>query len=105
MRPEWVVVPTTATLRKYGLDVRTWDVIGERQHWTCPCGRKPGTGKFNIDHEHVRQWKAMRPEDRRLYVRGLVCWTCNMFTLAKGATADRLRLLAAYLDRYEERKP
>jgi hypothetical protein len=105
MRPDSIVQPTPATLRKYGLDVAAWEALGEYQGWHCPCGRVPGTGRFNIDHEHVRGWKAMRPEDRRQYVRGLVCWTCNMFTLAKGTTSWRLRLLADYLDDYARRKP
>jgi Recombination endonuclease VII len=104
VKPAGIVVPAPATLRKYGLDVDSWSAFGEAQGWRCPCGRVPGTGKFNIDHEHVRGWKAMKPEDRRRYVRGLVCWTCNMFTLAKGATAERLRRLADYLDAYAGRK-
>jgi hypothetical protein len=101
MRPDWVVVPAAPTLRKYGLDELRWEAIGERQGWLCPCGRKPGTGKFNIDHQHVRGWKTMSPVDRRQYVRGLVCWTCNFFQLAKGATPERLRALAIYLENYE----
>lgn len=102
--PDNVTVPTPPTLKKYGLDVASWAEVGERQGWLCPCGRFPGKGTFRIDHEHVRGWKTMAPEDRRTYVRGLVCWTCNFFQLAKGVTADRLRRLADYLDAYEERK-
>jgi hypothetical protein len=104
MKPPGIVQPTTATLSKYGLSAESWAIIGESQGWTCPCGRVPGTGRFNIDHEHVRGWKAMAPVDRRRYVRGLVCWTCNMFTLAKGTTSERLRRLADYLDAYADSK-
>lgn len=104
MKPDGIVTPAPTTLRKYGLDEAQWLAIGERQGWTCPCGRVPGTGRFNIDHEHVKGWKKMAPADRAQYVRGIVCWTCNMFTLAKGTTADRLRALANYLEAYENGK-
>lgn len=104
MKPDWVQQPTPPTLRRYGLEVAEWEAIGDRQDWTCPCGRKPGKGRFNIDHEHVRGWKDMKPAERTRYIRGLVCWTCNFFQLAKGATAARLRLLADYLDEYERRR-
>lgn len=95
-----IVVPAPATLRRYGLTEDEWRLIGNKQNWRCPCGRVPGTGKFNIDHEHVRGWKAMAPADRRQYVRGLVCWTCNKYTLARGADPDRMRKLADYLENY-----
>lgn len=110
MRPDFIAIPTPPTLKRYGLEVAEWEAIGERQGWKCPCGRVPGKSKrdglarFNIDHEHVRGWKNMKPSDRGQYVRGLVCWTCNMFQLAKGATSERLRLLADYLDEHDRRK-
>lgn len=98
------VVPSLATLRKYGLTAEEWLAILERQGGVCPCGRFPGKGVFRTDHEHVKGWKTMAPEDRKKYVRGLTCWTCNFFTLAKGVTADRLRKLADYLDDYQDRR-
>jgi hypothetical protein len=104
MKPDWVVQPTATTLKRYGLEVLDWEAIGDWQAWKCPCGRQPGKGKFNIDHEHVRGWKNMKPAERKQYVRGLVCWTCNFFQLAKNATAERLRLLADYLDEYDRRR-
>lgn len=102
--PANVTVPTLPTLRKYGLDEEAWAAIGDRQDWVCPCGRFPGKGTFRIDHEHVKGWKTMAPADRTRYVRGLVCWTCNFFQLAKGVTSARLRALADYLDEYERRR-
>jgi Recombination endonuclease VII. len=36
-----------------------------------------GRGSFHIDHEHVEGWVKMPPEERRLYVRGLLCSNCN----------------------------
>ncbi len=109
MKPEHIAEPTLVTLRKYGLVLEEWYVLGDRQDWKCPCGRVPGKGRsgqgrYNIDHEHVKGWKTMAPADRARHVRGLVCWTCNFFQLAKGATAERLRLLADYLDEYERRR-
>ena len=100
-----IVVPTPHTLRKYGLTREDWQFILDRQGGVCGgCGRVPGSGKFNIDHEHVRKWKEMPPEQRKQYVRGLLCWTCNSFTLAKGAKPAHLRMAADYLESYQQRK-
>ena len=46
----------------------------------------------------------MAPADRWQYVRGLLCWGCNGFRLARGATVANLRGAADYLEAYESRK-
>ena len=97
--------PTRFTLRKYGLTPEDWQAILDRQGGASgACGRVPTSGKFNIDHEHAKKWKDMPPEKRKQYVRGLLCWTCNSFTLAKGATAAKLERAAQYLLFYQQRK-
>ena len=101
VKPDNIAQPTPATLKKYGLSLEDWTALGAAQNWTCPCGRVPGTGRFNIDHEHFRGWKDLKPTERRRYVRGLVCWTCNKYQLARGATPLRLLALSKYLARYE----
>lgn len=99
-----IVVPTPATLRKYGLSVEDWQDILRSQGGACgACGKVPRTKRFNIDHEHVRGFKAMKPQDRKRFVRGLLCWACNSFRLARGATVENLRGAADYLERYQKR--
>jgi len=100
-----ILTPTPVTLRKYGLDEASWREHLDRQGGVCgACGKIPKTNRLVIDHEHVRGWKAMAPELRRQFVRGLLCWTCNGFRLARGATVENLKGAASYLEAYEERK-
>lgn len=39
----------------------------------------------------------MRPENRKKYVRGLLCFTCNRFLVMKGVTKEKLEAAAEYL--------
>ena len=100
-----IVIPTPNTLKKYGLTFEAWEAILARQGGVCgACGEIPGSRKLFVDHEHVKGWKDMPDEKRRLYVRGLVCYMCNKYRLARGATPVRLLRAAEYLARYLERK-
>jgi hypothetical protein len=99
-----VTPPTKSTLRKYGLTLETWQQILDLQGGTCgACGKVPRTGRLNIDHAHVRGWSGMPTAERVRFVRGLLCWSCNSFRLARGATVANLRGAADYLERYEHR--
>jgi hypothetical protein len=104
--------PTPQTLARYGLSVDEWRAMLDAQGGRCGvCGRVPkpnkNTGKIRlvIDHEHVRGWKRMPPERRKLYVRGLVCWFCNHYYLGRGITVAIARGVVAFLERYEARRP
>lgn len=105
-----IISPAPSTLAKYGLSFDEWasllEVDGSRGNKIGVCGacrRHPKSHRLNVDHEHVRGWKRMRPEDRARYVRGLVCYMCNTHRLSRGATAEVLRGCADYLDRYRVR--
>ncbi|MCG3771280.1 MAG: hypothetical protein JW384_02463 [Nitrosomonadaceae bacterium] len=96
-----VRVPSKPTLNRYGLSLEEWRVISDRQGGTCGvCGTVPPSGTLHIDHEHVRGWRSMKPIARRKYVRGLLCWFCNSVLLRRGASPERLRSAANYLDVY-----
>ena len=100
-----IIIPAEATLKRYGLSRYDWIVIMNRQNWVCAiCHQKPGKGRLAIDHEHVKGWKKMKPDQRKLYVRGLCCWFDNHYRLARGATVENLRSAADYLESYEIRK-
>lgn len=105
--------PTDPTLKKHGLcsedrkqaKPELWQEMLDRQGGVCgACGSDPPSGILNIDHEHVRGYYQMPPERQRLYHRGLVCYLCNKFRLARGATIAQLEGGAAYLRAYAERK-
>lgn len=95
--------PSPKTLSKYGLTLEDWAVIAARQNGVCDvCEKLPKSGRLNIDHEHVRGWKKMPPGKRKLFVRGLLCYMCNLFYLARGMTVDKAKNVARYLERYEK---
>ena len=102
--PYDIVEPTPPTLRKYGLTLDDWRAILASQDGKCgACGKVPRTKRYNIDHEHVRGFKTMDPVVKATYVRGLLCWTCNSFRLARGSTVENLRGAADYLERYQKK--
>jgi len=97
--------PTDPTLKKHGLTPELWREMLDRQGGVCgACHRAPPSQKLNVDHEHVRGYYDMPPERRRQYHRGLICYMCNKFRLARGATVENLEGAAVYLRAYESRK-
>ena len=104
--------PSAATLAKYGGTPEKWRALLDSQGGVCGvCGKVPspssrdGKRRLVIDHEHVRGWKAMEPELRWQYVRGLTCWYCNHAYLGRGITVEKARGVVAYLETYAERRP
>lgn len=97
--------PQPATLRKYGLSLSAWRKMADEQHGVCfVCQRLPKSGRLCIDHEHAPGWKKMPPERRKLFVRGLLCWVCNSYYLARGITLAKANNVVKYLDAYRQRK-
>ena len=107
-------VPTPATLKMYGASVQVWEAIIDRQGGVCPvCKKVPNPpkdappdsgGRGVFDHEHVRGWKKMTPEERVKYVRGVTCWFCNHSYLGRGITVEKAENAAQYLADYAARK-
>jgi hypothetical protein len=101
-----IQVPSQATLRKYGLSENDWKKLLEEQESVCfVCKQTPSSNRLCVDHEHVRGWKKLPPEKRKLYVRGLLCWRCNTTFVGRGITIERATNVAAYLQRYQQRRP
>lgn len=97
-------VPSPVTLKKYGLSEKEWTDLYLINKGNCPiCGRV--LEKPVVDHLHVRNWKKMKPEKRKMYVRGLPCNYCNRRRLAKGMTLEIARNIVTYLERFEARMP
>ena len=82
---------TPAYRSRLGLTLDDYERMLAAQGGVCAiCGKPPKQGgrRFHVDHEH----KSGR-------VRGLLCFTCNKFTLGKYATPAKLRAAADYLER------
>ena len=98
--------PLDATLAKYGLSRPEFKAILERQGNICPiCFHIPKTGRWVIDHKHVSGYKKLSPEKRKELVRGITCWYCNRWHLAKGMSIEKADNIIAYLEEFERRKP
>jgi hypothetical protein len=97
--------PLDKTLAQYGLLPVDFEFMLKEQGWACGCcGKTPASGRLFVDHEHVRGWKRMPPEERRKYVRGLACYTCNRFVLNHRINIKLLAGAIAYLTQYEQRR-
>jgi hypothetical protein len=100
-----VRIPQARTLARYGLSVVEWLRILSGQGWTCAvCDKPAGVNVMNIDHEHVPGWKNLPPEERKRYVRGILCWSCNWHGVPEYRSADFVRRVANYLAKYERRR-
>jgi len=101
-----VLAPSPATLKKYGLSLEEWQAILDRQGGVCfVCEQEPTKGRLCIDHFHVKKWKKMPPEQRKLYVRGLLCFRCNTTFVGRGINVRRAQRVADYLQNYESIRP
>lgn len=98
--PTGLRVPSKQTLKRYGLDLARWFDIAASQDFVCYiCEKVPKKGILHVDHHHAKGWAKMQPEDRVKYVRGLLCFTCNVM-LRYNITIQKLRRGADYLERY-----
>lgn len=97
--------PSPATLRRYGLTAGDWLGLLKAQGWRCPVCLKSGpTVKWNTDHDHVPGWAKRPPEERKRYVRGVLCSYCNHRRVNSRMPADEARRIADYLSAYENRR-
>lgn len=98
-----VTPPLPATLRRYGLEVGEWLALLAGQRWRCPiCHRT--RARWNTDHDHVPGWKRLPAEERKRYVRGVLCAYCNHRRVNSRMTSAEAGRIARYLAAYERRR-
>lgn len=99
-----IIAPQPATLRRYGITVKDWLALLAGQGWRCPvCLKRTGV-RFVTDHEHVVGWKGKPPEERKRYVRGILCAFDNHRRVNSRISAAEARRVADYLAAYEARR-
>jgi hypothetical protein len=97
------MIKTTSekTLEKYGLTAQDFENIIAMQGGVCAiCKKEPSSGRLNIDHEHIKGWKKLPPEERKGYVRGALCYVCNNRIMTRGVTEEKLLSAVYYMQRY-----
>lgn len=101
-----IQVPKPQTLKKYGLTEDEWLSILRFQNYRCAiCGNSLENKRCNTDHFHVKGFKKLPAEKRKLYTRGILCWTCNHLIVGRGVTIERLEKALLYMRTFEKRKP
>lgn len=96
--------PGVATLRRYGVTAAEWLGLLAAQGWRCPICHKRAGVRWNTDHDHIHGWKTRPPEERRRYVRGVLCAYCNHRRVNSRMGAAEAARIAAYLAAYEARR-
>ena len=98
--------PKKATLRRYGMTAREWRAMLKAQGGVCAvCRTVPKSGRLCTDHEHVKGWKRMPPEERKKWVRGILCFFCNHYYMGRCITVAKARNVLWYLRAFESRRP
>ena len=64
--------------------------------WIC----KKKDGRLCQDHIHIAKYKSMKPEEKRKYLRGILCFYCNtalkVFERTKDGDRNRKLLNGVY---------
>lgn len=95
-------------LKTYGLPLGGYRELLLKQGGCCAICKKPEsvnidkrTGKpksLAVDHEHVPGFEQMPPEEKFLYIRGLLCMICNQTIGRLGDDPALFRAMADYLE-------
>lgn len=91
--------------KRYGVTPEDVALIFEAQNGCCRiCGATEpgGPGTWHVDHIHAfskEKWKTLPPEEKRKYVRGLLCNGCNHGIGKLKDSPVILRAAADYLER------
>ena len=104
-RRRGVKPPAPVTLRRYGLTDLEWLALLAAQGWRCPICRKSGAAvRWNTDHHHVPGWAKKVPEERKRFVRGVLCAWCNHRRVHSSMGAVEAQRIADYFKAYEARR-
>lgn len=90
-------------LRKYGITIEEWEEKLDKQKGVCYiCKTLPGKGILCVDHIHVKGYGTMLREEKRKYVRGLLCFMCNtaLKCLEKTSNGPRNRNMLNGINEY-----
>lgn len=86
--------------RNYGLTEVEYMKLFEIQNYECGiCSTKitPFTNMAHVDHVHVDGYRTLAPDEKKKYVRGILCHTCNRAIGMLGDDVDGVLSAARYL--------
>jgi hypothetical protein len=86
--------------RLYGITLVEYKKMLKEQKGVCDiCKRPPKARALSVDHQHQKQDKKKTPQERRVKVRGLLCWSCNTALAKFKDNAEHLRNAAIYIEK------
>lgn len=91
--------------KTYGITQEQYEVMLKSQNGCCKICGKPETKKdksgtvcsLAIDHVHVDGFDELQPEEKAKYVRGLLCYRCNMLLGYSNDSYELLESAITYL--------
>lgn len=95
----------STNVRYYGLELKEYHEMLQKQDYQCAICRKHVDDErrlLAVDHEHVEGFSEMSPENRKKYVRGLLCILCNKHRMAEMNLQVAERIVE-YLRKYSSR--
>ena len=64
--------------RNYGITQNEYEQLLAAKNAVCwICSRPPTNTRLHVDHKHEKGEKKRNPREKRVRVRGLLCWQCN----------------------------
>ena len=98
-------IPQPKTVKRYGMTVDEWKTRLLNQGGRCAiCRKLPRSGVFCVDHEHVKGWSKLKPHERKVFVRGIICTMCNRGVVGRGINLAILKGAVNYMLAYEKEK-
>lgn len=75
-------------------------MLSNQGHVCWICHTLPPSGRLSVDHIHIKGFKKMPPDEKIMYVRGLLCFLCNTglkgFEKTASGEKNRQRLEGTY---------
>jgi len=62
--------------KTYGITLLEWQEMFRKQYYKCRICLTEHP-RMCVDHIHIKGFKKMLPEEKKKYVRGILCFMCN----------------------------
>jgi hypothetical protein len=84
----------------YGITASEYERMLELQGGACAiCGETPKKKTLSVDHVHVDGYENFTAEEKKKYVRGLICQSCNVTLGRIKENIQTLKNMIVYLER------
>ncbi len=91
---------------KFGISLEEFDVLFLQQQSKCKaCKSTEHNGRnWSVDHEHIEGYADLPSNDKKKYIRGILCHPCNAGLGLFKNSIEKLESAIQYLKDYQARK-